>query len=474
MAADAEELPRRGVEATAEALVPASEPEPEPELEPVAPRQGEDAATEEEEAKLEQLARTGKQLTRGQVREMVRDHMELTGDRRDASDSWIDARFDRFDVDGSGTVDDSEWDSLLASLEPVQVVLSKPPPWGVEMTTNHKSALAVTSVVAGSAAEQAGLEPGMVLTSVNGVRVKDADAGKKLALNSGVPVTLGFDENPKLNLKERRAAWKAKKVAKKDGQTSASGEQESLVPAGDEQGEGEGDEGTEGEPKWKDAKPQLRADTFDRRQASQSILLMQAEDDLAQERQLEEIEAGLRKDLCGLWEASGQQNNTAVKLKFWLEMDDAGVELQGYRFPHTFRDVSILVDFELTEKVGTRWQLGFREVFAGPRATITWTCMVRAATLGHAERSLKQGVWTYRQDMAETAGGGWFHAQDSFEAEWITELDDSGGMIEPEPRIYLEPVTSGPAHGYAHTHTHNRLRCTVLHERTAAQKRKCL
>ena len=54
MAADAEELPRRGVEATAEALVPASEPEPEPELEPVAPRQGEDAATEEEEAKLEQ------------------------------------------------------------------------------------------------------------------------------------------------------------------------------------------------------------------------------------------------------------------------------------------------------------------------------------------------------------------------------------------------------------------------------------
>jgi hypothetical protein len=79
------------------------------------------------------LAQPGKQLGREQVREMVRIHLELTNDRRDASDAWIDARFDRFDADGSGTVDDGEWEALLRSMEPQIVTLSTKPPWFIEM-----------------------------------------------------------------------------------------------------------------------------------------------------------------------------------------------------------------------------------------------------------------------------------------------------------------------------------------------------
>ena len=42
------------------------------------------------------------------MRARVRAHLEANKDKRDASDAWIDARFDRFDGDRSGTVDGSE------------------------------------------------------------------------------------------------------------------------------------------------------------------------------------------------------------------------------------------------------------------------------------------------------------------------------------------------------------------------------
>ena len=61
-------------------------------------------------------------------------------------------------------MDESEWDDLVKSMEPVLVAMTTQPPWGVELETNHNKALAVTDVKKGSAAETAGLEPGMVLT----------------------------------------------------------------------------------------------------------------------------------------------------------------------------------------------------------------------------------------------------------------------------------------------------------------------
>lgn len=119
----------------------------------------------------EQLKAPHKQLSKRQVREMVRIQLELTGDQREASDAWIDARFDRFDADGNGTMDDREWDSLLKSLAPVVIAMSAPRPWGVVFETNQNSALAVYEVGEGSVAERAGVVRGLVLTSVNGARV---------------------------------------------------------------------------------------------------------------------------------------------------------------------------------------------------------------------------------------------------------------------------------------------------------------
>ena len=149
----------------------------------------------------QQNASGNQQMSKPQVRARVRAHLAKHRDQREASDAWIDARFSRFDADRSGTVDESEWENLLKSLEPVVVTMTLPPPWGVGMETNHNSALAVTEVQKRSPADTAGLEPGMVLTSVNGVRVKDAATGKKLAVGSGVPVKLGFDEpEPKKQL----------------------------------------------------------------------------------------------------------------------------------------------------------------------------------------------------------------------------------------------------------------------------------
>ena len=66
-------------------------------------------------------------------------------------------------------------------------------------------AMAVVSVQERSHANAVGIEPGMVLTSVNGARVADASLGKKMAVGAGVPVRLGFDEpEPKKQLSRRQ------------------------------------------------------------------------------------------------------------------------------------------------------------------------------------------------------------------------------------------------------------------------------
>ena len=61
----------------------------------------------------------GKQLDRKQVHEMVRLQLELDGwhpDEDGVADEWIDDLFNRFDVDGSGFVDDAEWDLLVPAM----------------------------------------------------------------------------------------------------------------------------------------------------------------------------------------------------------------------------------------------------------------------------------------------------------------------------------------------------------------------
>ena len=133
-------------------------------------------------------------MSKEQVRERVRLHFEASRDKRDASDAWIDARFDRFDADGDGTVDADEWEELLNSMDPVVVTISDQRPWGMEMEVNRKHALALTAVTKGSAAEQVGLLPGMVLTSVNGQRITDAKTGKEVCKKAKLPVVLGFDQ----------------------------------------------------------------------------------------------------------------------------------------------------------------------------------------------------------------------------------------------------------------------------------------
>ena len=133
-------------------------------------------------------------MSKAQVRAKVRAYLAENRDQREAGDAWIDARFDRFDTDKSGTVDECEWENLLQSLEPHVATMTTAPPWGIDMETNHNKALAVVSVRKRSHADKMGIVPGMVLTSVNGERVVDASAGKKMALSAGVPVRLGFDE----------------------------------------------------------------------------------------------------------------------------------------------------------------------------------------------------------------------------------------------------------------------------------------
>jgi Ca2+-binding EF-hand superfamily protein len=68
-------------------------------------------------AVLSAHASSRRQMTRAKVREMVRIQLELLGrNPKAASDEWVDSLFERFDVDGSGTIDDSEWDNLVAAL----------------------------------------------------------------------------------------------------------------------------------------------------------------------------------------------------------------------------------------------------------------------------------------------------------------------------------------------------------------------
>ena len=61
---------------------------------------------------------SGKQLGKAQVRLMVRIQLQMEGfDLGIVADDWIDALFNRFDDDNSGTMDDSEWESLLLVLK---------------------------------------------------------------------------------------------------------------------------------------------------------------------------------------------------------------------------------------------------------------------------------------------------------------------------------------------------------------------
>ena len=47
---------------------------------------------------------------------MVPIQLEIDGQNPKVSREWIDALFDRFDIDKSNTIDDEEWDSLVAVL----------------------------------------------------------------------------------------------------------------------------------------------------------------------------------------------------------------------------------------------------------------------------------------------------------------------------------------------------------------------
>jgi hypothetical protein len=58
-----------------------------------------------------------KQLTRSQVRKMVRIQLKILKRPADVSDDWIDSLFDEFDSDRSGLIEDGEWDSLVAVLK---------------------------------------------------------------------------------------------------------------------------------------------------------------------------------------------------------------------------------------------------------------------------------------------------------------------------------------------------------------------
>jgi hypothetical protein len=58
----------------------------------------------------------GKQLTRDQIRLMVPLQLEIDGNDPSVTVAWIDALFDRLDVDKSNTIDDDEWESLVAVL----------------------------------------------------------------------------------------------------------------------------------------------------------------------------------------------------------------------------------------------------------------------------------------------------------------------------------------------------------------------
>ena len=110
---------------------PPAEPTPQPEPEP-APAPAPAALVEADLAEAESSdlelsssddeatpARgcSGRQLSRQQVRQMVRIQLRIWKRPAQVSDAWIDALFDRFDRDGSGLIDDAEWDRLTERLE---------------------------------------------------------------------------------------------------------------------------------------------------------------------------------------------------------------------------------------------------------------------------------------------------------------------------------------------------------------------
>jgi Ca2+-binding EF-hand superfamily protein len=67
----------------------------------------------------------GKQLTKIQVRGMVRIQLQMLGrivEDADVSDAWIDGMFEDFDDDGSGLIDDSEWEQLVAVLTDMKLL----------------------------------------------------------------------------------------------------------------------------------------------------------------------------------------------------------------------------------------------------------------------------------------------------------------------------------------------------------------
>ena len=86
----------------------------------------------------------------------------------------------------------------LRTMPPVLVVMRDPQPWGIDVKekknkTNKQKRVVVSGVKPGSAADQAGILPGMVLRTVAGARVYDSTTATKLAASAAVPVLLGFD-----------------------------------------------------------------------------------------------------------------------------------------------------------------------------------------------------------------------------------------------------------------------------------------
>ena len=47
---------------------------------------------------------------------MVRLQLEIEKMDTNVSDAWIDSLFDRFDEDKSETIDDAEWENLVAAI----------------------------------------------------------------------------------------------------------------------------------------------------------------------------------------------------------------------------------------------------------------------------------------------------------------------------------------------------------------------
>jgi hypothetical protein len=88
---------------------------PEPEKEQLVP--GSETTEGDGEDLLPAISGSGKKLSRTQVREMVRIQMELDSPKPPTvTDEWIDHLFVEFDQNKSGTIDDAEWDSLVAAL----------------------------------------------------------------------------------------------------------------------------------------------------------------------------------------------------------------------------------------------------------------------------------------------------------------------------------------------------------------------